>query len=283
MELQFTLKAISKYQIDKKLLTLDESTIQDIIYLMRSLAQKINEDPDRDVLENPERFVKASELNAIGLIDEIFSFTIDYYQTKISNTIFDEIYDVLEKKYGSTTLSTTLKQYLQDFPSEGFDTTTESIDEYLDGTTHNIPNKQILLKEMLILWLKNMNPACTIYTELFPDDDLRRLTSYIDIIQDIHTIFNTKPPIEHHSLNLIDMLRAPALQAPKSFEGQLEYIRNNWVDFLGDFLLKVLRGLDFLKEEVKTGFGGPGPTQILDFRGIGDEYERYSQDLDWMP
>ena len=54
-----------------------------------------------------------------------------------------------------------------------------------------------------------------------------------------------------------------------------------------DFVIRILRSIDFVKEEVirhtgPGGFGGNAP--VLTFSGYDyTEYERFSQDKDWMP
>jgi hypothetical protein len=72
---------------------------------------------------------------------------------------------------------------------------------------------------------------------------------------------------------------------PLSLAGQLQYIREKWAYLLGDYLDRLLGGLDLLKEEEKQAFAGPGPAAVLDFAGLGLDAEsaRYSADRDWMP
>ena len=50
--------------------------------------------------------------------------------------------------------------------------------------------------------------------------------------------------------------------------------------------MRILSSLDFLKEEEKLAFSGPGPVEIplYDFTQADLlEGERYSRDSDWMP
>jgi len=66
----------------------------------------------------------------------------------------------------------------------------------------------------------------------------------------------------------------------------LNYIREKWGLFLQKYLFQLLSGLDFIKEEQKMVFDGPGPTSVIHFDAAGREDEeagRFSPDRDWMP
>jgi glycosidase len=68
----------------------------------------------------------------------------------------------------------------------------------------------------------------------------------------------------------------------------LEFLLERWGAVLGEgFVLRILRSIDFVKEEVirRTGPGGAaGETPVLTFTGHDyTEYERFSPDKDWMP
>ncbi len=65
--------------------------------------------------------------------------------------------------------------------------------------------------------------------------------------------------------------------------GQLEYVRNNWKEILGEDFFMLLTTIDILKEEHKFHLPGPGPSQEYEFGFAEDEPEQFSEDLDWMP
>jgi hypothetical protein len=85
----------------------------------------------------------------------------------------------------------------------------------------------MVLEEMLMLWLANLNPAFSAFIELFDDSDLEKKTSYFKMMESLLTFFSTQPVFGPEYQNLIDMLRSPAIAAPHSLTGQLEYIREN--------------------------------------------------------
>ena len=108
-----------------------------------------------------------------------------------------------------------------------------SLDEYLAGVSDlpggvQIPNRQIVFEELVMLWLANANPAFAPYLELFDDSALEKGTAYPEIISSLHDFFETQPRFGPDNQNLIDMLRSPAIAVPHSLTGQLEYIRTRW-------------------------------------------------------
>ena len=86
--------------------------------------------------------------------------------------------------------------------------------EYLAGSTDGIPNDQVLLEEMVMLWLANLNPAFAPFLELFDDTRLEQSTQYPRMMTELRAFFDTQPRFGPDNLNLIDMLRAPALAHP---------------------------------------------------------------------
>jgi hypothetical protein len=128
-----------------------------------------------------------------------------------------------------------------------------------------------------------MNPAFAPYAELFDDDGLEKETAYLAVLDEFHVFFENQPLFGPENQNLMDMLRSPSIAVPHSLTGQLEYILARWGSLLGRYLYRLLSSLDFIKEEEKPVFFGPGPS-LVPIYDIGlDEPERFSPDKDWMP
>ena len=85
------------------------------------------------------------------------------------------------------------------------------------------------------------------------------------------------------------MLKAPVNYSPYDLKGQLDYIRTRWADLLGEWLARLLAGIDAISEEEKAGWAGGGGVagfadmSAYEFGDISKEYERFSPDRDWMP
>jgi glycosidase len=140
------------------------------------------------------------------------------------------------------------------------------------------------VEEMLILSLANANPAFSPFSELF-DHSVLANSAYAPLVKAVGEFFETQPVFGPDNQNLVTMLRSPAVAAPDSLSGQLEYIRTRWGSLLGDLLLRLLTGIDLIREEEKLRFGGftPGPPEVYDYIGQTAEVEAFSEDRDWMP
>ncbi len=155
--------------------------------------------------------------------------------------------------------------------------------EYLRGQTEGVPNREVQLEELLLLWLANANPAFAPFLELFDDASLAAQTAYRRIIAGLQSFFAGQPGLGSEGRSLIDLLRAPALASPHSLSGQLAFLREEWGVSLGGNFFRLLSGQDLIQEEEKPVFAGPGPAQVAEFGALQFEPERFSQDLDWMP
>ncbi len=286
------------YKFDEALFSINGNVIFANFRAAREFAYQMN--AKKDLLRFPEQAVRASEINAMGLIDEILHFVVNQYRKEINPELNSQAVAWLVEQIcpGSNypvgkcdALERTLYQFASDFPPVKVYRKEESLADYFEGTTENIPNRQILLEELIMLWLENVNPAFSPYLELFDDTELKRTTLYGDqkpsqIISLLYRFFENQPRYGPDKQNLIDMLRSPAIAAPHSLTGQLEYILSRWRAILGDrFLYRLLGSLDLIKEETKIifGVGDGGVAQVYDFSGIAHEPERFSPDRDWMP
>jgi len=280
-EFHVSRQARDRYQFDLSLFSLSGNVIFVNFHAARVFAQKINQ--KRDVVSFPEQAVKAGELNAMGLIDEILHYVVGLYVKQINVQVMGQAMDWLVGRLGQEALDRTLRRSVDEFPPLAVYRREMDPAAYLEGETAGIPNRQIVLEEMLMLWLANMNPASSPFLELFDDSALERETAYLQIIFNLRRFFDTQPKFGPDHQNLVDMLRSPAIAVPYSLSGQLDYIRERWGALLGPYLYRLLTSLDLLKEEERMAFAGPGPARVLEFAGLEAEPERYSPDRDWMP
>jgi len=281
MEFHISRQARDRYQFDQSIFSLSGNVIFADFYAARIFAQKMNE--KRDLIRFPEGAVRAGQINAMGLIDEILHFVIEKYRRQINPIVMGEALDWLVQQVGEEALNTCLQNFADQFPPLAVYRREDDLQEYLDASTGGIPNKQIVLEEMLMLWLANMNPAFSPHLELFDDTDLEKNFAYPEIIASLKEFFETQPKFGPDNLNLIDLLRSPAIAVPHSLSGQLDYMRQRWGYLLGDYIFRLLSSLDFISEEDKAIFQGPGPARVYDFTGLDLEIERFSPDSDWMP
>lgn len=281
MEFHVSRTARNYYQFEDALFTLQGNVIFANFHAARLFAQKMNQ--KRDLVNFPEKAVRAGQINAMGLIDEISHLVIAKYRQDVNPAVMDKAIVWLEERIKPDDLERTLLTFVEQFPPMTVYRREAGAADYLNGVTGGVPNRQAVLEELIMLWLANSNPAFSPFQELFDDANLTLSTSYQAVVQNLHDFFDTQPPYGPDNQNLIEMLRSPAIAFPHSLSGQLEYIRTRWGAILGHLLYRLLSSMDLIKEEEKAIFFGPGPSEVYEFAGLEAEPERFSPDRDWMP
>ncbi len=269
------------YQFDHSLFTFNGNVIFADFYAARVFAQKIND--KRDLVRFPEQAVSASQINALGLIDEILHLVIAQYRQQVNPQIVDQALTHLQDQLGADAIETTLRRFGDRFPPIAVYRRELDLDAYLQGRTGDLSHREIQLEELLMLWLANTNPAFAPHLDLFDDADIEQATAYRQIIDELKTFFVGQPGFGPGEPNLIDILQAPMTAAPHSLTEQLDFIRTRWPQLIGSQLYHLLTSLDFIAEEQKAVFFGPGPIEVAAFAGLEAEPEQYSPDTDWMP
>ncbi len=274
-----------KYQCDEALFTSRGNVIFPNYAAVRVFARNMNR--GREAALYPERSVRAGDLNAMGLIDEILHYVVTLYTRQYGREIIRKAVETLEQHIGREALYRTLLQFVEIFPPLSVYKGGLTPEAYLEGKDEGVPNQETALEELLLLWLANENPAFSPFRELFEDEILRRETSYLEVIRGLAQYFQSCPTFGPDNQPLVEMLQSPAKESPYSLSGQLDYIRRRWGLLLGSYLERLLRGMDFIREETKLRLGGgPGPVEVYRYTGSGyedEEFERFSQDRDWMP
>ncbi|MDR0486916.1 MAG: alpha-amylase [Treponema sp.] len=268
-----------EYGLKDSLFALTGNVVLADMRQVRELTAKFNAKQDR---AHPERFIKAGQLYAMGLIDEILHYVVALYRQQVQPDVFDACLLRLETNLGESKTFHLQSDFSQRFSPRAVYTGEKGVAEYLQGEEDNESCRALSLEETMLLSLANLNPAFNIFKFLFDDKDLAKQTVYPAAIEELKAHFKELPPFGPDGQSLWDMLRAPALASPDSLIGQLEYMRKHWGLLVSKFLSRLLIALDVVKEEEKPIFGGPGPSEILRFAGL-DEYERFSPDQDWMP
>jgi hypothetical protein len=266
--------ARAKYQFEETLFALDGRVLLADFAAARRFAEQMT--------RVRGQAVPASDINALGLIDEILHILIRQYEMQNPG--------VMARALGNFTgdVDSAMLKFTTDFPPQAVLQGRLSPGEYLNGSAAGRPHRQSTVEEMLILFVTNNNPAVQPYQELFDDSELRSRTAYPQIIASLEKFFGAEPGLGSGKETLFELLTAPARVAPHSLTAQLEFLLERWGAVLGDsFVRKILRSLDFLKEEVTRGsFAGgfAGNAPVLTFGGHDyTEYERFSPDKDWMP
>ncbi|MDR1931544.1 MAG: alpha-amylase [Spirochaetales bacterium] len=285
-EFHISRAAREKYAFHESLYGLSGNVVLVNLPAVREFAAKVNE--KRNAARHPEKAIRAGHLHAMGLIDEILHYVVKLYREQFGADVMGKALQSLRSSMGAEKVKECLLRFVQEFPPLCVHRGETSPEEYLaaraaDGTS----NCETALEEMLMLWLANDNPAFAPFGELFDDTELRGRTQYLRVIGRLKEFFETQPKFGPNSHFLVDMLKEPVMASPYSLQGQLDYIRLYWGLFLGDFLERLLRGMDLIREEEKLRMGaGAGSSDVYTYSGEGyadEEFERFSPDRDWMP
>jgi glycosidase len=313
--------ARDKYKIEQSLFSLTGKVIIADYQLARNLSDKINSkrqeernDQSVDSGESPRfyEFVTAGQINALGLLHEIFHLLIRKYEESDNPGVFGKAIDHLKDEITENGLDKTLLTFIDEFPPLPVYNNNLTPAEYISKSQQGKSNKEIILEEIILLHMQNSNPAASNLRELYSDDNLVIKTNYKQLIEKAEKFFENEVPTRLGGLPLFKLLRKPISANPYNLEKQLEFLRTEFGAYLGDDILnKLLRGVDLIREDFKLfvphggGEKGTPPVPTYDeelerLRLIREklaaekklsederrfylEYEKFTEDTHWIP
>ena len=288
-----------KCDFDESLFASTGNVILSNTKAVRLFAKKLNDLLAREIpdpVEAGKLMVKAGQLNAMGLIDEIFHYVCAMYRRDINTSVFDVLLELLDEEFGTEAIDGLLSAFNKDFPPTAIFRGEVGFQEYLEkqgldpvtGSTRS--NRASTLEEMILLRLANENPAFKPFYFMFGDDNLKMSFLYDIVWGRIQAFFMGQPGFGPNGNTLIAMLKEPVKFSPHSLKGQLDYIRTHWQTLLGEWLSRLLSGMDMISEEEKAAWAplNIDPAAGIDmepysYDSLMKEYERFSPDRDWMP
>ena len=242
--------------------------------------------------------VSAGQLNAMGLIDEILHYVCMLYRRNKVQTFMTDLLANLDKEFSKEKVDSLLLDFIKEFPPVEVYKEKTTANEFLErlsldpGTNLQRSNREQSLEELILLHLANENPAFKPFSLLFDDSELAKNPLYNKTWALIQKYSKSQPTFGPFDHDLINLLREPVLFSPEDLKGQLEYIQKHWSEFLGEWLKRILAGMDTIAEENKAAWaalsgGNPafdGPDlSPYSFENLMNEYERFSSDSEWMP
>jgi glycosidase len=299
MEFHVSREARDRYEFNQTLFAFSGNVVFANLSASREFAHRMNE--RRGAASDPTKIINPGALYAMGLIDEMSHALVDYYRRRVDPNVMAGALQWFDARIGKEELDQTILSFVEQFPTVDVYREEKTAAEWLAGQTDGLAHRAVAFEEMMLLWLANANPAFRPFSELFTDQSLAAVTRYQQITIGLRDFFATRPPLGAKKLNLIDMLRAPALASPDSLSGQLAYIIEHWAEMIGDELSKLLLAIDVLKEEDvaiwmrfhpadatarqnrRFGWDEDQHSEVPSFVGETEESERFSQDQEWMP
>ena len=236
-----------------------------------------------------DQYLKAGQLNAMGLIDEIFHYMCRLYRRDVRADFFSSGYDFVQAELAKEKLpglDDLLLEFCTEFaPAEVYGGTM-TVEDWFRTTdpVSGVENKYRAFEELILCKLANENPAFQPFYPLFTDEQLAAHPSYNCFWDSLCEWSFQNEVFGPEKTDLISLLKAPVSYAPFSLKGQLEYIKKHWLGLLSEFIGRLLTSQDILSEEEKAAWqGGGGEHDAYHFEDLTQEYERFSADRDWMP
>ena len=180
------------YEFDESMFTFNGNVIFVNFHAARTFTQKMNQ--NKDLVNFPETAVKAGQVNAMGLIDEILHFVVKLYRETTNPDAMLKAYESIKADVGEQAVYETLHRFVTDFPPVTVYKEEITVENYLRGNTGGVSNQVIALEEMLMLWIANKNRAHIPFLELFDHSNLVSDTAYREIIKSLHNFFDDQPP-----------------------------------------------------------------------------------------
>lgn len=293
-----------KYGVPEELFSIAGNVVLANFHQTRVLAQQINSK------RGPEFHVKPGELNAAGLLDEIFHFIFRIYETQYNPGVFGRAIDQLNNSNGEENVRRLLSEFVSIFPPLEVYKGQSSVLNYLESFAGSKSNYEITLEEFILLYFANINPANNRLLELFDKNYLSNPGLFDRMINSLDEFFRNEKKMGPEEKDIFSFLSEPLQKNPYDLEAQLDFIRERWGVIIEEkFLRRILTGKDFLKEDKSFGFfggGGEAPVFAPKYKGkfdeaeqlvLGksgykyaldsykdyDEPEQFTPDTDWMP
>jgi hypothetical protein len=203
----------------------------------------------------------AAALFAMGLIDELNHAMIAKYRETLDPDLLPHALGWLEAEANREPVDRLLVAFSDEFPVVRVYRGQQTASGWLASITpaaeanakKDIPNREVALEELLMLWLANRNPAFQPFKPLFDDRALEEKTIYNQVKAGLPEFFASRPQLPAFNGSLLDALLAPMLASPDSLSGQLAYMRDHWAEHLGpefsESLRRTLLAVDVLREE----------------------------------
>ncbi len=304
MEFHISREARVRYKASDVLFNYAGNVVFGNLAASRELAIQINE--ARGTANDPERVINPGALFAMGLIDEISHATVTYYRKNLDPQVMTRALAWFEERIGPEQVERMLLSFVDEFPNVAVFRGEEKAEEWIQGSTEGVSHREVVLEELMLLWLANQNPAFGTFRELFDDTRIAQSSAYPEVTAGFGEYFAGRPKIEAtatrgKAVTLLELLRAPALASPHSLSDQLAFLRQHWTEFLGDHFRRLLLATDVLKEEdiaIWMRFNPPTEAQrrrrnqydpqdvhseVTTFAHSDQEYEAFSPDVEWMP
>lgn len=296
-------KLRKQFGLDVRLFATNGKVVFANFHAVRLFVHKLNQ------TRPEEKKLFAGEVNAAGLLEELFHIIIRKYEQEHNPNLMGKALSQLQAVSGMSETMTQIKEFVSTFPPMDVYQGRMDVNAYLAQQDSVRPPTHVVLEEMLLLWLANKNPANKKLKDLFDTGHLPQAEGFETLMKRFELFCKSQPLFATKGKDLISLLMEPILAAPDDLFAQLEFIRREWEELLpAEVLTQLLRSADLFREDVmlQGGPGGPAPTMAPVYKGTADdaafmklgksgyayaqdtvkeyeENENFTADIHWMP
>ncbi len=265
-----------RFDVPGTLFELDEATARIDLVAVRALAETVD--------------VDYGELLAAGMLHEAQHRLLSVLGGPGPEGAVGRAAAETDRSLGTDRLLDGLRAFTERNPTDGVASGLRSVDDELDDPQARAGS----LEEAVIARVAAENPALIPFRVLFvePTPEPPVLTEITEAFAE-HLAVSGPSGLEGRRLDLMDVLRQPAREAPHSLGAQLRMIRDHWGPLLGDLLDALQLALDVMAEQdhalrmrwATAAGGGDSVDPHLGIRGPGGDEDvvRFSDDREWMP
>ncbi|RMG68450.1 MAG: alpha-amylase, partial [Calditrichaeota bacterium] len=291
-EFHVSREARRRYQLDDFFFTITGHVVFANFHAARLFTQKLN--AHRDIHRHPEAAISTAEVITLGLIDELQHYLLDQYRQTQNPAVFQQLLAGFEQQFGARNVEEALLRFLVHFPPLPVYRGEQTPEQYLAGSTEGLSNRELVLEELILLWLENANPALERFRDLFDDAPLEETPVYKQLPRVAPRVLSGAPGFGPEGENLWDVLQEHIRRHPTDLKAQLEYLKSRWRLLLKPLEQRLLVAGDVIREEERIfhlpppGAPPPPPPLIVPEYPRSpvseeDEPEQYSPDVGWMP
>jgi glycosidase len=232
---------------------------------------------------------------AAAVMDEVLHLVIQLHRDRVDPQLFATALARTDRKLGRDAVQDALLAFARQFPTPSQLAAGDDAHAFLLGSRDSIPNREVILEEMLLLWLSNGNPALQDLKGFFDDAQLREQQGYLELIDSLQ---HAADPAGADTARLVTALQAPQAASPESLAGQLRFLRDEYGAVLdgafSELLDQLLLAGDLIREEARGSGSGAGPAgppaaaaaevpTLEQLTGGNAAPRGYSRDEGWMP
>jgi len=267
-----------KYDLDESLFSFNGKVIVTNFSMVRKFVQRVNSK------RSAELFITNGEVNAIGLMDEIFHFILREYEKSENPGVFERALAHLNNNFGIEETEDILREFIRIFPPLPVYRGSISVEEYIRGEQDGRKNTEIALEELILLHLENSNRGAAKLKELFDDQYFAKRESYAKLINSLEQFFQNEKKFGPDDQDLFSFLRAPLINHPDDLEAQLDFVMTKWKVLIYDkFSRRIFSSYDLFKEDFNMfgskgdqSFGGAPPVPVPKYKAeSGNEYDDF--------